>query len=222
VAVRGCALDHRVGCRLRCCRRLGLGRSFRRGRELPRIDVCGDIGELAAGRDDEPSVLAAESLADVADEDLVGRIGDRHDRELPFEGVGKGAEEPGLLLGEQCRRGGVDDLLAQSHELEALLAREQASQVDLGDEPALGQDFAEPLARLDALLEGALNRFRRQEAGPEDERSEGRVGPLAERSAHRLSVRPRGCAALVARGMQRVHVMSRRGAGLPRLGLSIV
>jgi hypothetical protein len=147
---------------------------------------------------------------------IVRRVGDRDDWNVAVERVGERPEEARLLLGEE--RGGcrVHDLLAQGDELEALLAGEQPREVDLGDQAALGEDLAEALARLHALLERALDRLGGQEPGPEDEGAERGVGTLAEGSAHRLSVRPRGCAALVARGVSRFHVMSRkRGIGRP-------
>ena len=198
--------------------RCRLGRS-----ELPGVDVGCDVGELAAGRDDEACVVTAERLADVPHQDVVRRIGDRHDRELAVEGVRQRPEEARLLLGEEHCGRRVDDLLAEGDEVEALLACEQAGEVDLGDEAALREDLAEPLAGLHALLEGALDRLRGQEAGTEDERAERGVGAFAEGSAHRLSITPRSRAAQVARGLRRFHFISRRGSGLPlRPGLSIV
>ena len=203
--------------------RRGLGRgSLGRG-ERPGVDVGCDLGELAAGRDDEARVVAAERLADVPHQHVVRRIGDRHDRELAVEGVRQRPEEARLLLGEEGRGRRVDDLLAEDDEVEALLPCEEAGQVDLGDEATLREDLAEALARLHALLEGALDRLRGQEAGPEDQGAQRGVGTFAEGSAHRLSVTPRSRAARVARGLSRVHFISRRGSGLPlRTGLSIV
>ena len=181
--------------------------------EGPRVDVGGDVGELAAGRHDEACILAAEGLADVADEDVVGRVGDGDDGELSVEGIGQGPEETRLLLREEGRRGRIDDLFPEGHELEALLPGEEPSQVDLGDQAALGEDLAKTLTGLDALLERALDRLGGQEAGPEDQRAQRRVGTLTQWSAHGLSIRPRG-AAPVARGLKRFHVMSRRGGGI--------
>ena len=111
------------------------------------------------------------------------------------------------------RGGRLDDLLPERHEVEALLAGQEPRQVDLGDQAALGEDLSEPLARLHALLEGALDRLRGEEPGPEDQGAERGVGALAKRRAHRLSVASRRCAAVIARGMRRCQFMSRRWGG---------
>ena len=83
-----------LGGRLRLCRRLegllcsGLG-GGRRDLERLRVHVAADLRQLAAGRDHKLDVLAPEALADVPEEHLVGRVGDRHDGQAVLEAVGR-------------------------------------------------------------------------------------------------------------------------------------
>ena len=184
----------------------------RNGLERPRVDVGGDVGELAGRRDDEACVLAPERLADVANEDVVGRVDDGDDRELSVEGVRERPEEARLLLREEARRGRVDDCSRRVTNSRPFWPASSRARSTSEMRP---RSVRISPRRLPVLTpsSSALDRLGRQEARPEDQRAERRVGTFAERSAHRLSIRPRD-AAPVARGLKRFHVISRSGGGI--------
>ena len=162
-------------------RRLGGGGY---GAESSGIRLADHLVELGPTRDDEAHVLA-EGLADVPVEDVVRRVGDRDEREALLESDRQRAEEPRLILAQEPRRLGIDQLGAQADERKPLLAGEETREVLFLQKAALDEDLAEPPTRLHALFEGVFDRFRGQESSAEDQGSKGGVRTFSQRSAHR-------------------------------------
>jgi hypothetical protein len=136
------------------------------------------VGQLGAGRNGELHVCPVERLADVAHDDFVGRVADRHGRRAGLELERKRAVEACLILGEQPRCLLVDSAFPEGNKLEALLPGEEARELGLLEQVALEQDFAQALAGARALLQSTLDRLRREEAGSENQGSERRVWTL--------------------------------------------
>jgi hypothetical protein len=72
----------------------------------------------------------------------------------------------------------IDAAVAERHESETLLAGEEARELRLLEEVPFEEDLAESLARTGALLQGTLDRLRREEAGSENQSPERRVWTL--------------------------------------------
>jgi hypothetical protein len=147
------------------------------------VGTADRLGQVSARRDDELR-LGADRLLNGVHERVVRRVGDRHDGDRLVEADRQRVEETSLLLGEEARGFGVDVLLVEPHEAEALLPGEERREVLLFQEPALDEDLAEPAAGANALLEGVLDRLGRQQAGPEDQGSQRGVGTFSQWSAH--------------------------------------
>jgi hypothetical protein len=140
-------------------------------------DLVEHAANLARGGDEELDG-PVELVANLLHRALVRRVGDRDEDARGRALDGHSGVVAAHALRKELRRVALVPAALEAHELEALLAGQEPGEVLLVDPALLEEDLAEPAARALPLLERGLELVLAEQAGPVDQGSERRVGPL--------------------------------------------